>query len=144
MKQFDVKIYIKTSLQGPCIKKGNYAAIVECITGKGPVTREISGKEDNTTYYRSVLIAIVKALNLLNASCYVTIYTDCIFIKNIVEQGRPEMWKRSEWKKASGKDIKNKELWQQYQDQASQHNISVRFSKYNNYVEKLMELLEKK
>ena len=54
------------------------------------------------------------------------------------------MWKRSEWKKASGKDIKNKELWQQYQEQASQHNISVRFSKYNNYVEKLMELLEEK
>lgn len=141
MKQFDVKIYIKTSLQGPCIKEGSYAAIVECITGKGPVTREISGKEDNTTYYRSVLLAIIRALEILNTPCSVTIYTDCVFVKNTAERGSPELWRRSEWKKPSGETVKNKELWELFLEEMDKHTISFRFSKHNDYGSRLKEIL---
>lgn len=141
MKQFEVKIFVKTSLCGPCVKEGSYAAIVECQTSKGPVTREIKGKESCTTYYRSVLLAIVKALELLNVVCSVTIYTDCIFVKNIAERGCPEMWRRSEWQKSSGEQVENKELWQQFSEQMDRHMIAFKFSKHNVYEERLEELL---
>lgn len=142
MKQFEVKIYVQTSLHGPCIKDGRYAAIIECQTSKGEVTREVIGKEEKTTYYRSVLLAIVKALEILNAPCIVTIYTDCIFVKNTAERGSLEVWKRSEWKKPSGKEVKNKELWKQFLEQMDRHIIAFRFSKYNDYMERLGKLLE--
>lgn len=129
--QYNVKIYVKTSLRGPCIKDGKYAAIVECMTSKGPVTRQITGGEKKTTYYRSVLLAIVKALEILNTECSVTIYTDCAFIKNTAERGTPESWKRSEWKRPGGGEVKNKELWQQFLDQMDRHIIAFRFSKFN-------------
>lgn len=144
MKQFEVKIYVKTSLCGPGIRSGSYAAIVECQTSKGPVTREIVGREDNTTYYRSVLLAIVKALEILNAACSVTIYTDCIYIKNIAERGSPESWRRSEWKKPTGGEVKNKELWQQFLEYVDRHIIAFRFSKHNAYINRLKEMLKEK
>ena len=30
------------------------------------------------------------------------------YIKNISEQGAPEKWRRSEWKKATGAEVQNK------------------------------------
>lgn len=94
-----VKIYIGTQLKGPCIRDGAYAGIVEYMTGAGPVTREITGMEQETTYYRSVLLAIVESLKILKVACSVTIYTDCVFVKNTAERGNPETWRRAEWKK---------------------------------------------
>ena len=63
---------------------------------------------------------------------------------NMIENGKPEQWKRSEWRKPSGKGIKNPELWQQYQELAERNEIAVRFSKHHDYVEKLEKLLEEK
>lgn len=128
-----VKIFVKTSLQGPCIKDGKYAAVVEYISKKGPVTREISGMEEKTTYHRSVLLAIIKALNLLNVECSVMVYTDSVYVKNTVERGSPRQWRRDEWKKADGDEVKNRDLWQQYTELADKHEIAFRFSKHNDY-----------
>lgn len=137
----NVKVFVKTSLQGPCIKDGSYAAVVEYISRKGPVTREVSGQEKETTYHRSALLAIIKALALLNTACYVTVYTDSVFVKNTVERGSPRKWRRDEWKKADGEDVKNRDLWQQYVELADKHEITFRFSKHNDYTARLRELL---
>lgn len=57
------------------------------------------------------------------------------FIKNMIENGKPEQWKRAEWRKPSGEEVKNQELWQQYQTLSERHEIAVRFSKHHDYVE---------
>lgn len=137
-----VKVFVKTSLQGPCIRYGRYAAVVEYISSRGAVTREISGEEEGTTYNRSVLMAIIEALCLLKVACRVTVYTDCIFVKNTAERGSPENWRRSEWKKADGSEVKNRDLWQQFTELAGRHEITFRFSKNNDYSHRLAELLE--
>lgn len=135
-----VKIYIATTLHGPCIHTGAWEAIMECQTSKGPATRGIRGSEEQSTYYRLVLLAIVQSLSLLNTACNVILYTDCTFVKNMIEQGKPEQWKRAEWKDPAGGERKNKKLWQQYQELSGRHKITVRFSKYNEYMEKLGEM----
>lgn len=141
MKQYEVKVFVQTSLRGPCIKNGSYAAIIECRTSKGPVTRLVKGAEEKTTYYRLALLGMVKALEILKVPCSITIYTDCVYIKNIAERGSPEVWRRSEWKRSSGEEVKNKELWQQFLELMDVHIISFKFSKHNDYEEKLEELL---
>ena len=137
----NVNVYIGTQLKGPCIKDGRHAGIIEYITSNGPVTREIAGMEKQTTYYRSVLLAIVETLNLLNVACSVTVYTDCIFVINTVDRGNPEGWKRAEWKKPSGEEVKNKELWQQFLELQQKHEIGFVFSKHGKYRERLRELI---
>ena len=108
----EVRIYIETSLQGPAVKRGKYDAIVEFIKKDGePETREVCGEEEETTFYRSTLLAIVKALKLLTCPCRVQIHTYCTFIVAMAENGNLEAWKRAEWKKSSGEDVQHKELW---------------------------------
>ena len=139
----DVRIYIETSLSGPCVKDGWYAAILECQTERGPVTRELVGMERKTTYNRSTLLAIVKALKKLKP-CKVLIYTNCAFVINTHENGRLEDWKRSEWHKASGEEIKNKELWQQFlEEEKRMTEIGFRFSKHHDYRHLLQEMIIK-
>ena len=51
-----LNIYIRTSLTGPCIKDGCWAAAIEYQTRKGPAVKGICGAEKETTYYRLVLL----------------------------------------------------------------------------------------
>lgn len=141
----EVKIYIGSSLAGPCVRDGWYAAILECETKKGPATIGITGGEKETTYYRTVLLAVVAALKRLKP-CSAIIYTDCGFIKNMYENGTAEHWQRSEWVKSDGGEVKNKELWQQFFDEVQRlggkRKVTFRFSKHHDYKKELQEAIE--
>lgn len=139
----EVKIYIETSIQGPCVKDGWYAAIMECETKKGPAQAGFVDMEKDTTYHRSTLLAAVKALQRLKP-CKVTIYTNSSFVANMTKQKKPEAWQRCEWKNSKGRDVEHKDLWQQYIDEEKRHHkIEFRFSKYNDYRQKLQEMIRK-
>lgn len=141
----EVKIFIETSLCGPCApREGYYAAIIECQTAKGPATAGIVGVEEETTWNRSTLLAAVEALRKLKPGCKVKFYTYCIFFKSTIERDGPEVWKRSEWKSASGDDVKHKELWEEFLDLAKGHEISVAFSKHNDYRDLLRKMIREK
>ena len=136
-----VKIFVDTTVKNPKQTTGEYAAIVEYITKNGPAVRGIVGKEENTTYNRCVLIGMVEALELLKEPCEVEIYTDCKFIVNMVNRGNPEAWRRSEWKKSRGGEVKHKELWQQYLTLADRHKIDVKHSENKAYKGKMHEMM---
>ena len=144
----EVRIYIETSLRGPCIKDGWYAAVVECQTSKGTASMGFVGMERETTYYRTTLIAIIKAMKRIRCQCRVVIYTYCTFIKGMFEQGKPAAWRRTEWKKSTGEEVENRELWQQFFDEVrrggGEENIEFRFSKHNDYRKIMQEMIAKK
>lgn len=139
----EVKIYIETTLCGPGIKDGWYAAAIEYMTGKGPAVLGIVGMEKETTYYRSVLLAAVKALERLRERCGVRIYTRCSFVKDMVEKGNLESWGRSGWVKPGGGEVANKELWQQLLRQLGYHRIEFCFSRHHGYKADLWRAIEK-
>lgn len=140
----EVRIYIETSLQGPAVKRGKYDAIVEFIKKDGePETREVCGEEDETTFYRSTLLAIVKALKILTCPCRVQIYTYCTFIVTMAENGNLEAWKRAEWKKSSGEDVQHKELWREYAELAGRHRVTFvpgKHHEYRRYMQKRVQV----
>ena len=141
----EVKIYVETSLCGPCSpREGWYAVKVEVETSKGPAFVGEVGMEEETTWNRSTLMAVVQGLKKLNPGYKVIIVTYSTFFKNTVERGNPESWKRSEWKKASGEEVKYKELWQEYLELAAGHEIEVRFRKHFEYREELQKRIDKK
>lgn len=144
-----VKIYIETSLAGPCSpKEGYYAVLIEYQTQKGPATIGFAGMEEETTYHRSTLLGIVLALQKLKDSCEAVIYTHCTFIKGMYEQGKLEQWEREEWKKSTGEEVKNKKLWQQFFDEVKRmgghDKITFRYSKHNDYRKLLKQKIEEK
>lgn len=141
-------IYVETTIKGPSVKDGSYAAEIEYIRKNGePETREISGTEENTTYNRTTLLAIVTALGRFNRPCEIVIITSNNFIKNIVESGNLSKWEENGWKTSKGEDIKNKELWQQLRDEMKKHKIAVSvwgFHDYSEILERKMEGLHEK
>lgn len=138
-----VTIYIETTLAGPGIRDGKYGAVVEFITSRGqPITREVYGEEDSTTWHRSILMAAVKAMKILKCPCDVELIMGSSFVTNMITGGNVEAWRRSEWKKSSGEDVKNKELWQEFADLMETHKIGVTFCKYHAYKHFLLEKMK--
>lgn len=84
----------------------------------------------------------------IRCQCRVVIYTYCTFIKGMFEQGKPAAWRRTEWKKSTGEEVENRELWQQFFDEVrrvgGEENIEFRFSKHNDYRKIMQEMIAKK
>lgn len=73
-------------------------------------TFEIFGGEDNTTNNRMELIAAIKALEYLNESYEITLYTDSNYVKDGITKWIFN-WKKNNWKTSSKKIVKNSDLW---------------------------------
>ena len=88
---------------------GGWAAIL--IYGKN--TKHISGGERYTTNHRMEIKAALKALQLLNQPCEVSIYSDSAYLVNAFHQGWIENWQRSGWRKSDKKPVENQDLWKE-------------------------------
>lgn len=138
-----VEIYIETSIKAPAVRDGKYAAALVFTKANGEsAVRFVSGEEGETTFNRCTLLAAIRALQRLNQPCHVIIYTDCAYVKNMVEQGNPEKWRRAEWKKAAGGMVQNRELWQLFLEEKEKHKVEFRFCKDNDYKETLRAVME--
>ena len=73
-------------------------------------TFEIYGGEDNTTNNRMELIAAIKALEYLNESYEITLYTDSNYVKDGITKWIFN-WKKNNWITSSKKTVKNCDLW---------------------------------
>lgn len=99
--------------------------------------------EQNTTYHRMSMIAILVSLRMLR-SCEVTVYTPDQFLVTTINEGNMDKWKREEWRRPHGKEIKNKELWQELSEQMEKHRVSLEFSETTRYSDRLQSKMRKK
>ena len=92
------------------------------IATDGKNTAERCGGEKNTTNNKMELTAVIKALTAAKKHAEVEIHTDSQYVKNGMESWIKN-WKAKGWKTADKKPVKNKELWQQLDELAS--NIKI-------------------
>ena len=97
-----VRIYIETSFQRPTVRDGKYASALVFTGTDGDHELIVSGTECGTTYNRLTLLGAVAAMKRLNQRCHVIMTMDNYYVTNMITQGNPEKWRRSEWKKVSG------------------------------------------
>lgn len=126
-----VKIYIETTITGPAApKRGGYAAALTFTRRNGDIEdRFLKGEEEGTTYNRSVLLAMIYALQKLKEPCRVVFYTRNTYIKNMILADNPEKWRRAEWKKSDGKGIQNQDLWKMFLEESTEHEIEIVYEK---------------
>ncbi len=136
-----VRIYIETSFRGPAVKDGKYAAALVITKHGRDSSRIVSGEENETTFNRCTLLAIIKALQRMTRKCHIIIYTDNSYVKNMIEQGNPEKWRRSEWKKAAGTEVQNKELWKLFLEEKDKQEMEVQFCQTSEYKETLQAVI---
>ncbi len=85
--------------------------------------KELSGGEPLTTYNRMELTAAIEALAALKRSSTVDIYTDSQYLRGGITQWITN-WKRTGWKTAARKPVKNDDLWQKLDALAETHSVS--------------------
>jgi len=92
------------------------------IATDGTHVAERCGGEKETTNNKMELTAVIKALTAARKHAEVEIHTDSQYVKNGM-QSWIKNWKKNNWKTADKKPVKNKELWQQLDELAS--NIKI-------------------
>ena len=87
-----------------------------------------NGGQENTTNNQMELKAAIEALKALTEPCMVELTTDSKYVMQGITQWI-DNWKRNNWKTATKKDVKNKDLWIELYDLKSQHQIDWKWVK---------------
>lgn len=86
------------------------------------VEKELFGGEKETTNNRMELMAAIQALETLNQSCVVTLYSDSKYVLQGITEWM-ENWKKRGWKTAAKKPVKNEDLWRRLDTAMQRHDV---------------------
>lgn len=86
------------------------------------VERELFGGEAHTTNNRMELMGAISALEALTRACQVTLHTDSKYVLQGITIWMVG-WKKSGWKTASKKPVKNEDLWRRLDALVVVHQI---------------------
>ncbi len=101
----------------------------------GKHEKKLFGAESDTTNNRMELMAAIQALTNLREKCKVELYTDSQYVQKGITLWLVN-WKKKNWKKADNHPVKNADLWQELDRQASRHQISWHWVKgHNGHIE---------
>ncbi len=107
------------------------------------VEKELSGGEAETTNNRMELTAVIRALECLNQSCVVELYSDSKYVIDALSLGWAKGWQARGWKKPDKKPALNPDLWQQLLELTERHEMRYHWVKghadnpYNNRCDQL-------
>ncbi len=90
--------------------------------------KRLYGSEENTTNNRMELMGSIEALKALKRPCEVILWTDSQYVKKGISEWLTG-WKAKGWRTASNQPVKNQDLWQMLDQEASRHQIDWRWVK---------------
>ena len=117
--------------------------VVILINDKNPIY--INGGKLNTTNNQMELKAAIEALKYFQNSSSINLFTDSKYVKDGIQLWI-QKWKTNGWKTALKKQVKNKDLWIELDEQISKHEIKwhwVKGHSGNKFNEKADELARK-
>lgn len=117
-----VNIYIETDSSLRSTQK-RFGYVLECKIRGEPVTREGFGTTEGTKN-AVTLQAITEALARIRQPCEITIYTQNTFIANMFTYQLPK-WVENEFHNRQGKEIANRQQWEQIWEASKKHNIKI-------------------
>ena len=103
---------------------GGWGAVLR----SGGHEKELWGGERATTNNRMELTAAIEALEALTEPCQVTLTTDSTYVRDGITRWLAN-WKQNGWRTAAKKPVKNQELWQKLDRQASRHDVTWKWVK---------------
>ncbi len=104
--------------------KGGWGVILRY---KGTI-KELHGGEHDATNNRMELMAAISALEALKKPCVVKLHIDSKYVLDGITKWLPN-WKKSGWKTAAKKPVKNEDLWRRLDSAIQLHTIDWRWVK---------------
>lgn len=85
--------------------------------------KKLFGAETDTTNNRMELMGAIEALSAMKEPCKIDLYTDSQYVQKGITEWLSK-WKKHDWKKADKKLVKNADLWQRLDQEASRHQVT--------------------
>lgn len=89
------------------------------------ITKRLTGGFAQTTNNRMELFSVISALSALTRTCTIDLYTDSRYVRDAVEKGWLTSWQKKNWKKADGKPVLNRDLWEQLVPLLKKHKVKL-------------------
>jgi len=89
----------------------------------------------NTTSNRMELMAVIVALERIEEfinGYEITIYSDSKYVVNAVEKGWLESWAHADWKRTTGRELKNADLWKRFYPLMMMHKFNFEWIRAHN------------
>lgn len=105
---------------------GGWGAILiarDAATGEEVRRRQLSGGAPRTTNNQMELTAAVTALAALERPARVLLHVDSRYVMDGFAKGWVRAWKRNGWKTAAKQPVRNRELWEQLDEQIARHEV---------------------
>ncbi len=118
--------------------KGGWAAIIIEPSGE----REIVGCENFTTNNRMELMAVIKALKIIEVDSQIALFSDSKYVIDGITKWIKN-WKMNNWQTSNKKEIKNLDLWKELDELTPKLKITWNWVKghstdeFNNKVDRL-------
>ncbi len=87
----------------------------------------LSGGFKLTTNNRMEIYAAIMALSALTRPCEVVLHTDSRYLCDAIEKKWLYGWIKKNWKKADGKPVLNKDLWEKLAPLLKQHSVKFKW-----------------
>lgn len=97
---------------------GGWGAILRV----GAAEKEMFGGEKETTNNRMEMMAVIEALRALKRPVKARVHTDSQYVQKGISEWMAG-WKRRGWKTADKQPVKNVDLWQALDAEASKHDL---------------------
>lgn len=108
-----VNIYIYQTIKGPGTKAGSYTYILETEINGMTATLTKTDTLEPMTENKAELTVLLKALKRLRTKCSVQVIGSSDYVRQGAEKWLKD-WARQDFKTAKGKEVANKEEWQQF------------------------------
>lgn len=129
----DVSLYIDVSSKRIRPGKACYCYVLEYVSSADiTYTRSEMGCME-ASGNRLVLAATVRALKRLKTGCRVTIYTDLRHLESALTLGWLQEWKSAGWTRKDGKEVKNRDLWEEIERQTARLGLQVEYACKSSY-----------
>ncbi len=97
----------------------------------GEHEKEMAGAEPNTTNNRMEMTAVIKALQVLNQPCEITLCTDSKYVIDGITKW-VHGWQKKGWVNASRQPVANAELWREMLAATKPHKITWQWVRGHN------------
>jgi len=104
---------------------GGYGVVMQ----KGSRRKELSAGYQLTTNNRMEMMAVIVALQTLNESSDVELYTDSKYVVDSITKRWVYGWKKRGWKKSDGKRPENVDLWEVIIPLLEEHQVEFHWVK---------------
>ena len=117
-------MYTDGSARGNPNGPGGYGTVIEFQKSDGELlVKELSQGYVKTTNNRMELMGVIAGFEALTRPCEIQLFSDSQYVVKAFQDHWIDGWQKKGWKNASGKALKNIDLWKALDDLNNIHKI---------------------